>query len=568
LYEPGGVLSPDGQCRAFDAEAQGTIFGSGAGVVVLKRLDDALEDGDQIYAIIKGTATNNDGAIKASFTAPSVDGQAKVIADALADAEVEADSISYVEAHGTGTQLGDPIEIRALTKAFRTQTRRTGFCGIGSVKTNIGHLDAAAGISSLIKTVLALKHQQIPPTLHYNVPNPRIDFAHSPFYVNTRLADWATDGLPRRAGVSSFGFGGTNAHIILEEAPAAQPSAPSARPWQLLTLSAQSETALEQMTANLAGYLREHPDVDLADVAYTLQVGRKLFEHRRTLLCASHADAIAALESGGSRLSTQRHTSTKRQTVFMFPGQGSQYAGMAQDLYRHEPIFRQHIDQCADILKAHLPSDGIRDLRDVLWSESGQLDQTIYAQPALFVIEYALAQLWMHWGVQPQALIGHSIGEYVAATLAGVLSLEDALMLVAARGRLMQQMPHGAMLSVALPEDELQSLLTSEISLAAVNTIGWSVVSGPEAAIRRLEQQLLDQEIQCRRLHTSHAFHSAMMDPILDEFTGVVRRARLNPPQIPFISNVTGTWITTEEATSPRSWARHLRRTVRFAAGL
>ncbi|HEY0603975.1 MAG TPA: SDR family oxidoreductase [Herpetosiphonaceae bacterium] len=568
LYEPGGVLSPDGQCRAFDAEAQGTIFGSGAGVVVLKRLEDALEDGDQIYAIIKGTATNNDGAIKASFTAPSVDGQAKVIVDALADAEVEADSIGYVEAHGTGTQLGDPIEIRALTKAFRTQTRRTGFCGIGSVKTNIGHLDAAAGISSLIKTVLALKHRQIPPTLHYNVPNPRIDFAHSPFYVNTKLADWTADDLPRRAGVSSFGFGGTNAHIILEEAPQAQPSTPSARPWQLLTLSAQSETALEQMTANLAAYLREHPNVELADVAYTLQAGRKLFEHRRTLLCASHADAITVLESDGARLSTQRQTSTRRSTVFMFPGQGSQYAGMAHDLYRHEPIFRQHVDQCADLLRPHLPADGIRDLRDVLWSDSALLDQTIYAQPALFVIEYALAQLWISWGVQPQAMIGHSIGEYVAATLAGVLSLQDALMLVAARGRLMQSLPSGSMLSVALPEDELQSLLTSEISLAAVNTAGWSVVSGPEAAIRRLEQRLLDQEIQCRRLHTSHAFHSAMMDPILDEFTGVVRRARLNPPQIPFISNVTGTWITAEEATDPRYWARHLRRTVRFADGI
>jgi acyl transferase domain-containing protein/SAM-dependent methyltransferase len=571
LYDQGGILSPDGHCRAFDAQAQGTIFGSGAGVVVLKRLEDALADSDTIHAIIKGSATNNDGSVKATFTAPSVEGQARVILDALTTAEVTPESISYVEAHATGTPLGDPIEVRALTKAFRTGTAKNGFCAVGSVKANVGHLDAAAGMPALIKTVLALKHRQIPPTPHFEAPNPKIDFANSPFYVNAALAPWTTNGAPRRKGISSFGFGGTNAHLILEEAGEPEPTDPS-RPWQLLVVSARSAAALEQATDNLARQLRQHPDSDLADVAYTLQVGRKAFSYRRTLVCNDRDSAIAALESRDpQRLLTDTPPSGDRPVVFMFGGQGAQYVNMARTLYDEAPLFRTTVDHCCDILTPHLG----RDLRAVLFPPDQQreaavelLNQTAFAQPALFVIEYALAQLWMSWGIQPQALIGHSLGEYVAACLADVLLLEDALMLVAARGRLMQQLPAGAMLAIPLPEDEIYPLLSPELSLAAINGPSQCVVSGPSVAIEALEQRLAEQELRSRRLHTSHAFHSAMMDPILAEFTALVRTIKLNPPRRSYISNLTGTWMTPEDATDPEYWARHLRQAVRFAAGI
>ena len=566
----GGLASPDGHCRAFDAGAQGTIFGSGVGVVVLKRLAEALEDGDHIHAVIKGSAINNDGSVKVSYTAPSVEGQAEVVAAALAVAGVDPETIRAIEAHGTGTSLGDPIEVAALTKVFRTATDRRGFCALGSVKTNVGHLDAAAGVAGFLKTVLALENRQIPPSLNFSRPNPKIDFESSPFYVSTRLADWPAEGHPRRAGVSSFGVGGTNAHVILEEAPPAPAPGPS-RPWQLLALSARSDAALDAATANLARFLAERPDAPLADVAWTLQMGRATFRHRRVLIARDAADAAAALaarDPGRVLTAVDSQEPRERPVAFLFPGQGTQHVNMGLDLYREEPVFREEVDRCADLLRLHLGLD----LREVLYPAGGataeaekRLERTGLAQPALFTVEYALARLWMSWGVEPRALVGHSVGEYVAATLAGVFSLPDALALVAARGRLMDGLPGGAMLSVPLPESEVAPLLGAHLSLAAVNEPERCVVSGPLPEIEDLEARLAAREISGRRLHTSHAFHSAMMDPVLDAFTARVREVRRGAPQIPWISNVTGRWIEPEQATDPAYWARQLRGTVRFA---
>ncbi|OYD96059.1 polyketide synthase [Nostoc sp. 'Peltigera membranacea cyanobiont' 213] len=571
LYQEGGILSPDGHCRAFDAKAQGTVFGSGVGIVVLKRLEDALADGDRIHAVIKGSAINNDGALKVSYTAPRIDTQAKVIKAAQTIAEVNPETITYIEAHGTGTSLGDPIEIAALTQAFHTDTQKKSFCAIGSLKTNIGHLDTAAGVAGLIKTVLALKHQQIPASLHFEQPNPEIDFDNSPFYVNTTLSEWKPNGTPRRAGVSSFGIGGTNAHVILEEAPFVEPSS-SSRPWQLLLLSAKTDSALETATANLVTHFKQHPDLNLADVAYTLEVGRRAFDHRRMLVCQNFDDAVKTLETLDlQRIFTHFQEPSNQKVVLMFPGQGSQYVNMGRELYETESVFRKHIDKCCEILKSHL---GI-DLCTILYpgeehsqAATEQLEQTHITQPALFVIEYALAQLWIAWGISPTAMIGHSIGEYVAACLAGVFSLEDALALVAARGQLMQQLPTGAMLSVPLSEEEIQSWLNEELTLAGINAPSLCVVSGFEEAIASLQNRLTQQGVECRRLHTSHAFHSKIMDSILEPFTKQVEKVKLNPPQIPFISNLTGTWITNNEATNPSYWAKHLRHTVRFSTGI
>jgi acyl transferase domain-containing protein/acyl carrier protein len=571
VYQEGGISSPDGHCRAFDAKAQGTLGGNGVGIVVLKRLQDALADGDCIHAVIKGSAINNDGSSKVGYTAPSVEGQAQVIARALAMADIDPATVSYIEAHGTGTALGDPIEIAALTQAFRVRTETQGFCAIGSVKTNIGHLDAAAGVAGLIKTVLALTHKVIPPSLHFEQPNPQIDFANSPFYVNAKLAAWPASQHPRRAGVTSLGMGGTNAHVVLEEAPPT--AAPErSRPWQLLVLSAKTPSALETATAQLAEHFKQHPEVNLADVAYTLQMGRKAFSHRRMLVCQDLEDALTNLETlSPDRVYTDVHESGDRPIVFMFPGQGAQYVQMARDLYQAEHTFREHVDRCADLLQPHLGCD----LRAVLYPSpeqaaeaTQQLQQTWLTQPALFAIEYALARLWMAWGIQPQAMIGHSVGEYVAACLAGVFSLDDALALVAARGRLMQQLPGGAMLAVPLSEPEVRPLLGQELSLAAINGPSLCVISGPTAAVEALHDRLMEQGVSGLRVHTSHAFHSAMMDPILEPFTEHVRAVHLQSPNIPYISNVTGTWITAGEATSPRYWATHLRHTVRFAPGL
>lgn len=568
LYQEGGIYAPDGHCRAFDAKAQGTVGGNGVGIVVLKRLEDAIADNDSIHAVIKGSAINNDGSLKVSYTAPRIDSQAKVIRTAQVMAEIEPETITYIEAHGTGTALGDPIEIAALTQVFRNYTQKQGFCAIGSVKTNIGHLDAAAGIASLIKTVLALKYQQIPPSLHYEQANPQIDFENSPFYVNNVLTNWNKCEV-RRAGVSSFGIGGTNAHLILEEAPILKRENLQEKDYQLLVLSAKTSTALETATTNLVEHFKKHPNFNLADVAYTLSIGRRAFEHRRIVVGNDIEEIRNALElRNPKRVYTHSQASSHRPIVFMFSGQGSQYTNMGWQLYQHEPIFRKTVDDCCEKLKPNLECD----LREILYSDLGwetkPLQQTFYAQPALFVIEYALAQLWMSWGIHPEAMIGHSIGEYVAACLAGVFSLDDALELVALRGKLMQQQPVGAMLSVSLSEVEIQPWLNEEISLAAVNSPSLCVVSGTKQAIATLSHSLTKKEISYRLLHTSHAFHSAMMEPVLSPFTNKIKQIKLNSPQIPIISNVTGTWLTATDATDPYYWAKHLRQTVRFATGI
>ncbi|HWF02185.1 MAG TPA: SDR family NAD(P)-dependent oxidoreductase, partial [Candidatus Angelobacter sp.] len=573
LYQEGGILSPDGHCRAFDAKAQGTVSGNGVGIVVLKRLADALADHDHIEAVILGSAIGNDGSGKVGYTAPSVEGQAQVIAEALLVAGVDPETITYIEAHGTGTKMGDPIEVAALNQVFKAQTGKKGFCAIGALKSNIGHLDTAAGVAGLIKTVLSLKHRTLAPSLHFDQPNPEIDFANSPFFVNVQVRNWESDG-PRRAGVSSFGIGGTNAHVVLEEAPATE-SGEETRPYQLLLLSAKTSTALESATANLAAHLENETEKDLklADVAYTLQVGRRELNHRRAVVCRDYDEAIRALRTlDPHRATTGFYEPKQRPVVFMFPGQGAQYVNMAKGLYASEPIFKALVDKCSMLLKPHL---GI-DLGEVLYP-SGESDivastkrmkQTEWTQPALFVIEYALARLWMEWGIRPQSMIGHSIGEYVAACIAGVFSLEDALALVAARGRLMQSLPTGGMLVVPLPEQEVLPLLKNGLSLAALNGPAFCVVSGPDELIQQLDSELTANAVACRRLSTSHAFHSAMMDPILEQFRKICQKVQFHAPQIPYLSNLFGTWITEDQATNPDYWVRHLRETVRFADGI
>lgn len=571
FYHEGGVTSPDGHCRAFDAKAKGTIFGSGAGIVVLKRLADALNDGDFIYAVIKGSAINNDGSNKIGYTAPSIEGQAEVIIEALANAGVEADTINYIEAHGTGTPLGDPIEVAALTKAFQAMNGEQSLCTIGSLKTNIGHLDAAAGVAGVIKTVLSLHHELLPPSLHFVEPNPKIDFANSPFQVNTQLKEWKRNSIPRRAGVNSLGIGGTNAHVILEEAPLRHFSEVS-KPWHLLALSSKTSIALKTATENLVEHLKQHPHLNLADVAYTLQVGRKAFSHRQILVCENIDDAVKTWETGNSeRVLTNSEEPKSRSVVFMFSGQGSQYVNMGASLYQFESLFRQEVDRCAELLYPHLGLD----IREILVPSAEKIEtarellrQTWLTQPILFVVEYALAKLWMEWGIEPQAMIGHSVGEYTAACLAEVFSLEDGLMLIAIRGKLMQSLPPGDMVAVPFSKEQLEPFISEEISLSCVNGESLCVVSGTTEAIERLKIEFSEQNMDFRDLHTSHAFHSHMMAPILNDFVEQFKKITLNPPQLPYISNVTGTWITASEATDPQYWAQHLRETVRFADGL
>jgi len=589
VYQPGGLLSPDGHCRSFDARAAGTVFGSGVGIVVLRRLDDALAAGDTVRAVILGSAVNNDGSLKVGFSAPSEEGQAGVIAEAIAVAGVEPDDIGYVEAHGSGTPIGDPIEIAALTRAFRQRTGRKGFCAIGSVKSNVGHLEAASGAAGLLKTVLALENGLLPPSLHFETPNPRIDFADSPFFVNATPRVWETGGRPRLAGVSSFGLGGTNAHVVLAEAPEPVPSGPS-RPWQLLVLSGRTETALNTVALRLREHLERYPEQPLADVAFTCQVGRHAFEHRRAVLCQSTAEACRALAGGEpGRVFDSVEETRDRPVAFLFPGLGDHYSGMGRELYRTEPVFREELDRCARLLEPQLgvdligllypagdpepPQDGGIDLRRMLGrggagGAGDPLRRTLFAHPAVFALEHSLARLWMAWGVKPQALIGYSLGEYTAACLAGVLSLEDALALVTARARLIEELPEGGMLAVPLAETELRSLLPAGLWLAAVNGTMDCVASGSLEGIRELERRLEAAGVVSRRLETSRAFHSGMMEPIVGALQEHLRQVRLLPPRIPFVSNVTGTWIRESEATDPGYWARHLCQTVRFEQGV
>jgi acyl transferase domain-containing protein/acyl carrier protein len=592
LYQEGSIYSPDGHCRAFDEKAQGTVEGQGAGVVLLKRLADALADGDPIHAVIRGSAVNNDGAGKAGYTAPSIESQTQVVAEALTMARVDPATIGYVEAHGSGTPLGDPIEVESLARAFRAAgAEERGFCGLGSVKTSIGHTDTAAGVASLIKVVESLRHGQIPPSLHFETPNPRLGLEESPFYVAAGLRDWPRRGAPRRAGVNSLAIGGTNVHAVLEEAPAVVSAGPASRsrPWQLLVLSARTPTALDRATANLARRLEEEPVPDLADAAHTLRVGRRPLRHRRALVCRDREEALRALrgEEAGLLLTADAGLD-ERGAAFLFPGLGDHYAGMAAELYRSEPAFREAIDRCAAIAGPELkealfpeggpsgggahPSRRQNDLRRMLADPAaaepgGLLGRTAYAHPAVFAVEYALAELW---GVKPRAMIGYSLGEYVAACLAGVFSLEEGLAFVAARAGLIDALPAGAMLAVPLPLAEVEPLVAAEpeLSLAADNGPALTVVGGPATAVEVFAERLAGRGVACRRLQTAHAFHTRLMEPIVPEFTRLAAQVRLSPPKVPFVSNVTGTWITAEEATDPGYWARHLCRPVRFARGL
>jgi acyl transferase domain-containing protein len=678
LHEVGGLAPDDGHTRSFDAGANGSVLGHGVAVVLLKRLAEALADGDPIRAVIKGSAINNDGSLKAGYTAPSIGGQAAAVEAALAAAGVPADSIGYLEAHGSATELGDPIEIAALTRAFRAHTERRGFCRIGSLKSNFGHLDRAAGAAGLIKAVLALEREQIPPTINFARPNPKIDFDSSPFRVNDRLTPWPRSprsprlplgplgppgAAPRRAAVNSLGMGGTNVHLILEEAPEEVPSG-AARPWHLLPLSARTATALDAVTRNLGEHLERHPGLSLADAAYTLQVGRKPLAHRRFAVCRDSAEA-AGLLSGGDprRLLGGWCFGRERPVVFLFAGLGGQYVDMGRGLYDAEPAFRAEIDRCAELLLPHLSLDlrqvlyppvpvreqggaagasggipaagdlgvvstpgasgaartaggpsvvstagapatlatpgvpgavpntaaaagadaagpaatvatngssGGLDLRQMLGRSAGApaaspLDSTRLVQPALFVVEYALARLWMSWGVVPEAMAGYSIGEYVAACLAGVLTLEDALHLVAGRARLIDELPAGAMLAAGLGESDLTPLLGPELSLAATNGPEQSVAAGPEAAVAALEEELARRGIASRRLQARHAFHSRMMEPLFDRLVELTAGVERRAPAIPYLSNLTGGWMTADLAADPVYWARHACGTVRFS---
>jgi acyl transferase domain-containing protein len=560
LYEEAMILSADGHCRAFAANAGGTCGGEGVGIVVLKNLGDALVDRDHIYAVIKGSAINNDGTGKVGFTAPGINGQVGVIKSCHRASGVEPESIGYIETHGTGTTLGDPIEFEALVRAFNTD--KTGFCGIGSVKSNIGHVDAAAGAAGFIKTVLSLKHQQLPPSLHVETTNPKVDFENSPFYVNTKLSQWNNGRYPLRAGVSSFGIGGTNAHVVLEQAPVIGDSAPG-REWQLLLLSAKTAAALEKITGNLASYFKENPTVKLADAAYTLKVGRRAFKHRRILICRDIDEAVDKLSSPGPGKTPGFSLAEEKEkrVVFMFPGLGSQYVNMGRGLYEKEPVFREEMDRCFELLRPIMgydikeilyPEDGDEELKKLNQGDSiersaadmnragnpGNPLKTIetfeIAQIVIFIFEYALAKLLIKWGITPGAMIGYSFGEYAAACISGVYSLEDGLKLVVARGQLIESLPAGAMLSVPLPREQVIPLLDASPGLSLAIDNGPScIAAGSVQGVAEFEKRLKQEKLLFMRLHTSRALHSQMMEPILVEFEEILKQFTFNKPQIP-----------------------------------
>ena len=570
LYQEGSMLSPDGHCRSFDAEGKGTVFSDGAGVVLLKSLEAAKKDVDFIYATIKGVGINNDGGEKGSFTAPSVEGQSNAIKNALRDAKIDPSTISYVEAHGTATPLGDPIEMEGLHTAFGEQEEKN-YCAIGSIKSNMGHLVAAAGVAGLIKTSLALHHKKIPASLGFTKPNPAIDFNNSPFFVNTELRDWHVGDTPRRAGVSSFGVGGTNVHVILEEY-IMEESKPSnlERPLQLLPWSAKTETSRNNYGVELGNYLNKNTSSSLADVAYSLKMTRDSFSHRKFIVAGSKSEASEMLLNKVSNSQNLKHLQAiPNDVIFLFPGQGAQYLQMGRALYEHESVFRDAFNTCAEFLLKNLNID----IKDVIYPETTSevaqkhLKDTHFTQPALFVIEYALAKLWMSWGITPTAFCGHSIGEFVGAHFAGIFSLEDALTLIATRGKLVSELPEGSMLSVRLSKHELLKLLPDNLSVAAVNSNSLCVVSGVHAHIEDFINILKKQEseIPHRLLETSHAFHSTMMNPILETFKKEVEKVELKAPDTPIISTVSGTWLTDSEAMNPDYWTNHLRATVQFS---
>ncbi|HMA64514.1 MAG: beta-ketoacyl synthase N-terminal-like domain-containing protein, partial [Fibrobacterota bacterium] len=568
IHQDGGTFTIDGHCRPFDANASGTMFCDGAGIVVLRRLEDAIASGDHIYAVIRGSAKNNDGKRKVSFLAPSVEGQCQVISLAQAQAKISADTISYVEAHGTGTPLGDPIEFEALTKAFRKTTDRKQFCKLGSIKGHIGHPTIAAGVAGLIKTALSLYHEKIPSTLHFKNPNPAIDLENSPFQILDKLTPWPREQAPRRAAVSSFGFGGTNVHAILEEAPVIESNS-SGKAQNLLLFSAKTTKALDRIHNNFSSYLSNNPNTNIADAAYTLQLGRKHFAYR-DFVVASNAESVmqkmSALQSENSPLE-----SIDPPVVFLFPGQGAQYVNMGRDLYHNEPVFRQWMDRCLELFRLHLNLD--RDLKDVLYPSSKEdetsaqelLRDTGYTQPALFSLELSLAHYWMSLGIKPAAVIGHSIGEFAGACLSGVFSLEDAVSLVALRARLIRELPKGCMLSVFCTPDHLESKLPSNVQIAALNGPAMCVIAGPQDAITDTAAQLESQGVKTKLLHTSHAFHSAMMDPVIDLYYDAVSKISIDAPSIPFLSTSLAQWITGTDQIGPGYWSQHIRKPVLFS---
>ncbi|HEY4048056.1 MAG TPA: beta-ketoacyl synthase N-terminal-like domain-containing protein, partial [Acidobacteriaceae bacterium] len=565
LPQEGGLASLDGHCRPFDRRASGTVFGHGAAVVLLKRLSDALRDRDQVLAVIRGAAVNNDGAGKVGFTAPSVDGQAQVIARAQRMGKVSAESISYIEAHGTGTPLGDPIEVAALTKAFRASTTAKGFCALGTAKANVGHLDVAAGATGLIKTVLQMEHRMIPKLLHFEEPSKHLDLENSPFVIHREPRRWESNGTPLRAGVSAFGVGGTNAHVIVEEPPQL-PTSDAGRGYQLLTWSAKSTNAAGKIGNQLADYFAAKPHLNLADAAYTLQLSRSRHKHRRALIAGTLEEAHRTLATESGEVLREEHPFDNPGIVFCFPGQGVQSLGMGYQLYQTEQVFREYLDRCDAVLQPLINESllGILYPQEATSENEARLHQTAYAQPAIFTIEYALAQLWLSWGIRPAAMVGHSIGEYVAACLSGVLSLEDALKLVAVRGRLMQELTPGSMLAVRASEASVREWMGDELDLAAVNSPQLSVVSGSDHLIDALSERLNRAQIQNRKLVTSHAFHSRMVEPALAPFAEYIRTVTVGRPSIPYVSTLTGTWITEEDLAQPEYWSRHIRQTVRF----
>jgi acyl transferase domain-containing protein len=567
-YQEEGLASADGTCRTFDADACGTVFGHGVAVVLLKRLEDALADRDSILAIIKGFALNNDGSDKIGYAAPSINAQADVVAMAQAAAGIAPETVSYLEAHGTATPLGDPIEMAALTAAFRRGgATRNQFCAVGTGKTNIGHLDVAAGAAGLIKTVLQLQHEMIPPLLHFKSANPKIDFEKSPFFPVSKMMEWKRNSTPRRAGVSALGIGGTNAHVVIEEAPLL--SSGSSRKKHLLLLSAKTATALGSMSTRLAKHLEDTPDISLADVAFTLQRGRQRFRYRQAICAASPAEAIQKLRAADREATSMAQVPEESPSlVFLFPGQGSQYVNMGRELYETEDVFRAAVDRCAECLKNHLGLD----IRSVVYSEGPeatakaqqQINETRVTQPVIFTLEYGLACLWISWGIKPSLLIGHSVGEYVAAVVAQVFSLEDALGILASRAKLMQDLPGGSMLAVRRSVSDLEGTLPDEVAIAAINSPVLTTLSGPTPTLRQLEEKFEARGIFCRLLPTSHAFHSSMMDPIVEPFSKLAGAVRHSKATLPWISTFTGTWMDPEHGPDGSYWGGQLRRTVRF----
>lgn len=564
LYQEGGLESSDGHCRAFDEKADGTVFSRGAGVVLLKRYVDAVRDGDHIHGVILGGAINNDGKDKIGFTAPSLEGQVNVAIEALELSGIEPSDLTYVEAHGTATNLGDPIEVSSLKEVFETYTDKKQFCALGSVKTNIGHTDSASGVAGLIKVLLAMKNKKYPAHIHFSNPNPKINLNEGPFFICPETTDWNTENnIPRRALVNSFGVGGTNACVVIEEGPSEETARDEKE--KLIMLSARSEQALLEAKENLNKYILENNSINSSDLAYTLQIGRKKFEHREVV-------SFKTLEELSGKLNKEGFsnkgvcTEDEKPIIFMFPGQGNQYLNMGLDLYNSNATYRQTFDYCCDHLKLKLNLE----LRDYIFAVEGSekakmaLEQTWITQPAIFVVSYAMAKTIMEKGVMPEAMIGHSVGEYVAACLSGVITLEDALVLVAKRGELVQKLPGGSMLAVLENEDKILPFLTKGVEVAAVNNPNLIVLAGPDEHISQLQKKLDNAGYFHKKLDTSHAFHSAMMEPCLPEFEKCFENVELSTPNIPIISTVTGKFLQPEEATNPSYWVKHVRKSVRF----